>query len=292
MTTITGALTALVTPFRAGVVDEKALRALVAEQIEAGIHGLVPCGTTGESATLSAKEYELVVRTVVEEAAGRVPVVAGAGSASTAHALELARAAQQAGANGLLTVAPYYNRPSQAGLIAHFRAIADAVDLPIVLYNVPYRTGSDITLEVLQGVADHPRVVGIKEATNTVQRTVDILDRFGERFQVLSGDDVLALPIMAVGGVGVISVVANMMPAKVAQLSQHMLAGELVPARAIHKSLVPLIGAAFAENSPAPTKAALAMMGRMTAELRAPLAPISAENEACMRQALVGLGVL
>lgn len=292
MTMFSGALTALITPFRAGAIDETALRKLVSAQIAAGIHGLVPCGTTGESVNLSLAEYEQVVRVVVDEAAGRVPVVAGAGSASTAHTLELAERAQKAGVDGLLTVTPYYNRPGSSGLLAHFRALADAVDVPVVLYNIPGRTGSDLGLAELEQLAEHPRFVAIKEATNTVARSMAIIERFGDRFTVLSGDDQLTLPIMAVGGQGVISVASNVVPNQVVALVSHMQAGALSAARTQHAALMPWIRVAFIESNPVPTKAALAMLGVMDSEVRLPLAPLSKASEDCVRSILSSLGLL
>ena len=292
MTKFAGALTALVTPFRAGAVDEAALRKLVAAQIDGGIHGLVPCGTTGESVNLSLAEYEQVVRAVVDESRGRVPVVAGAGTASTAHTIELAQIAKRVGADGLLGVTPYYNRPGPSGLLAHFRALTAAVDLPLVLYNIPGRTGSDLTLAELHQLADNPRIIGIKEATNTVARSMQIVQEFGDRFTVLSGDDALTLPIMAVGGQGVISVASNVLPAQVVALVDQMRAGDLPASRQANGALLPWIKAAYVESNPVPTKAALAMLGRMESEVRLPLAPLGKASEETVRSTLAAMGLL
>jgi 4-hydroxy-tetrahydrodipicolinate synthase len=212
MGTFAGAWTALITPFRNDALDERALRDLVEDQITKGIDGLVPCGTTGESVNLSHAEYAKVLAITVEQAKGRVPVVAGAGSASTRHAIELAHAARSARADGLLVVSPYYVRPSQEGLYQHFKAVAAAGDLPIVLYNIPIRCGIDLSLATLERLAEVPSIVAIKEATGNVVRSADIAAKLGDRFTILSGDDGLTLPIMAVGGQGVISVASNVVP--------------------------------------------------------------------------------
>lgn len=292
MTMFAGALTALVTPFRDGQVDEPALRDFVEWQISEGIDGLVPCGTTGESVNLSDVEYRQVVRTVVQQAKGRVPVLAGAGSASTAHTIELAEAAKAAGADGILSVTPYYNRPSQEGLVAHYQALASAVDLPLVLYNVPARTGSDLSLAALERLSEQPRIVAIKESTGTVTRSSEIAARFGDRFTILSGDDAIALPIMAVGGQGVISVVSNVAPREVAELIALAAKGEFAAARQKHQRLLPLMGALFVEGNPTPAKFALSALGRMSGELRLPLVLPTAASQSLIRNTLAGLGML
>ncbi|MDD9970366.1 MAG: 4-hydroxy-tetrahydrodipicolinate synthase [Myxococcales bacterium] len=291
MTMFAGALTALVTPFRDGQVDEQALRGLVDAQVDAGIDGLVPCGTTGESATLSDAEYDLVVRTVVDQAKGRVPVLAGAGSASTDHAIALGSVARAAGADGLLSVVPYYNRPTQHGMFAHFTALAEAIKLPTVLYNIPPRTGSDLALSTLERFADNETIVGIKEATGNVVRSSQVLAAFGDRFSVLSGDDCLTLPIMALGGAGVISVTANVAPTEVTRLVAAMRAGDLAGARAANRRLAPLNGALFVESNPTPAKFALAHLGRMTDEVRLPLVRPSEASQQFILDALTGLGI-
>ncbi len=270
--TFTGALTALVTPFRDGAVDVEALRALVEAQIAGGIDGLVPCGTTGESVTLSAAEHALVVRSVVEQAAGRVPVVAGAGSVSTAHAIELARASRAAGADGLLVVVPYYNKPTQAGLVAHYRALLREVPLPTILYNIPGRCGVDLGLDAMAQLAGVPEIVAVKEATGNVLRSQALVARFGERFSVLSGDDALTLPILAVGGAGVVSVTSNLLPRAVSDVIRLWRAGDVAGARALHLRLLPVHEVMFVESNPGPVKAALAQAGRLAPEVRLPLA--------------------
>jgi 4-hydroxy-tetrahydrodipicolinate synthase len=270
--TFTGAFTALVTPFRDGAVDVEALRALVEAQIAGGIDGLIPCGTTGESVTLSAAEHALVVRTVVAQAARRVPVVAGAGSVSTAHAIELAHASRAAGADGLLVVVPYYNKPTQAGLVAHYRALLRAVPMPTILYNIPGRCGVDLGLEAMAQLADVPEIVAVKEATGNVLRSQALVARFGDRFSVLSGDDALTLPILAVGGAGVISVTSNLLPRAVSDVVRLWRGGDVAGARALHQRLLTVHEVMFVESNPGPVKAALAQAGRIAPEVRLPLA--------------------
>ena len=287
-----GALTALVTPFRENRLDEKAMRAIVAEQIAGGIAGLVPSGTTGESASLSHDEYARLLEIVVDEARGRVPVIAGAGSASTSHAIDLAKIAQRAKANALLIVAPYYYKPSPDGVFAHYAAVAQAVPLPIVLYNIPSRTGIDISLATLERLAGIPSIVAIKESTGNVLRSSEIATRFGDRFTVLSGDDSLTLPIMAVGGQGVISVASNVAPREVSRQVELFRAGDLAGARKQHQRLSPLYEALFIEPNPCPVKAALAMRGIITGELRLPFTTPSEVALQRIRKALVELGVL
>lgn len=275
-----GAITALVTPFKDGQVDESALSELVEWQIGQGVDGLAPCGTTGESVTLSAQEHRRVITLVVERAKGRVPVLAGAGSASTRHTIELCRAAKQAKADGVLLVAPYYNRPSSAGLVAHYEAVVREVSMPVVLYNIPKRTGVDINLEVLERLSSLPEIVGIKEATGQSVRSQEIVARFGSRFAVLSGDDAIVLAILAVGGKGVISVTSNIVPDRVAKVVSLWNQGKVNDARELHLSLLPLHAAMFLESNPGPVKNALAQLGRIAPELRLPLVtPLPATQE-------------
>lgn len=269
--TFTGTMPALVTPFRGGAIDEEALRALVERCIEGGVDGLVPCGTTGESVTLSEEEHGRVVRIVVEQARKRVPVVAGAGTVSTAHTIHLAELCQHAGADGLLLVCPYYNRPTQEGLEAHFRAILKACSLPSILYNIPGRTGVDLSVETLARLADVPSIVGMKEATGNVLRSQQILAQCGDRFTVLSGDDTLTLPILAVGGKGVISVTANLLPRETSEVVRLWNAGKIAEARALHLRLAPVHESMFVEANPGPVKAAIAMKGLIAEEIRLPL---------------------
>jgi 4-hydroxy-tetrahydrodipicolinate synthase len=287
-----GALTALVTPFRDDKIDEKALRAIVAEQIDQGIDGIVPAGTTGESASLSNEEYVRLLTIVVEEVRGRVPVIAGAGSASTHHAIELAKLAQRCKVDAILNVVPYYYKPSQEGLFAHYTALAKAVPLPILLYNIPGRTGIDLSLATIERLTAIPSIVGIKEASGNVLRSAEIITRFGDRFSVLSGDDSLTLPIMAVGGHGGICVTSNVAPREIAKQIDLMRAGDLVGSRKQHQRLSPLYEALFLETNPAPVKVAMAMRGMMTSEIRLPFVPPSEANQQRLRKALTDLGIL
>ena len=287
-----GAFTALVTPFREDRLDEKAVRALVSEQIAGGVAGLVPSGTTGESASLSHTEYSRLLELVVDEARGRVPVVAGAGAASTAHAIELAKLAQRAKVDALLIVAPYYYKPSQDGIVAHYAAIARAVPLPIVVYNIPGRTGMDIAAATFERLAQIPSIVAVKESTGNVVRSAELVSRLGDRLSVLSGDDGLTLPIMAVGGKGVISVASNAVPAEVTRQVELFRGGDLAGARKQHQRLAPLYEALFVEPNPSPVKAALAMRGLLTGELRLPFVPVSESTQKRLRKILVELGVL
>ena len=271
MMTFTGTLPALVTPFRDGQVDEDALRALVERCIEGGVEGLVPCGTTGESVTLSTAEHTRVVRIVVEQANKRVPVVAGAGTVSTAHTIELSEIAKHAGADGLLLVCPYYNRPTQEGLEAHFRAVLRAVPMPTILYNIPGRTGVDLSVETLSRLSDVREIVGMKEATGNVLRSQQILTACGDRFTVLSGDDTLTLPILSIGGKGVISVVANLFPRETSEVVRLFNAGKHEAARALHLRLAPVHESMFIEANPGPIKAAMAKREWLRPEIRLPL---------------------
>jgi len=287
-----GALTALVTPFRDDRIDEKALRALVSDQIDNGIDGLVPSGTTGESASLSAEEYAQLLRIVIDEARGRVPVIAGAGTASTAHTIELCMIAQKLKADGVLIVVPYYYKPSQEGLYAHYAAVAKATSLPIVLYNIPGRCGVDLSISTLARIAELPSVVAIKEATGNALRSSEIAARFGDRFTILSGDDALTLAIMAVGGQGVISVASNVAPGEVSKQVDLFRAGDLAGARAQHQRLLPLYEALFVESNPGPVKAALALRGAIKAEIRLPFVLPTEASEGRIRSALAATGLL
>jgi 4-hydroxy-tetrahydrodipicolinate synthase len=281
-----GALTALVTPFRGDAVDEKALREIVEHQIANGIDGLVPAGTTGESVNLSHAEFERVVRITIDQARGRVPVVVGTGTASTRHTLELTQAARAAKADGVLVVSPYYNRPTQEGLYQHFKAVAD-VGVPVMLYNIPGRCGVDIALDTMERLAKVPGIVSIKEATGNVIRSADILQRFGSRFTVLSGDDGITLPILALGGSGVVSVASNVAPKEVSQLVKLYRTGDTNGARVLAEKLRPLFEVLFIESSPGPVKAALAQLGRLAPEIRLPLV-MPTEATAARVRAVVG----
>ena len=288
-----GCGTALVTPFTAqGEVDDAALRRLVEWQIAEGVHFLVPCGSTGEAATLSPAEHRRVVEITVEVAEGRVPVVAGAGSNDTARAIALSREMQSAGATHLLHVSPAYNKPPQRGIIAHFRAIADAVELPIVVYNVPGRTASNIEARTTLALAEHPRIVAIKEASGNLAQVTEILRQRPMEFSVLSGDDALTLPIMAAGGDGVISVVSNATPRLMARLVDLCASSDFTGARQLAMRLTPWFEAAFIDSNPIPVKAALAMMGKIQNRLRLPLVPLSEQHNAPLKAALATAGAL
>jgi 4-hydroxy-tetrahydrodipicolinate synthase len=270
----TGCGTALVTPFtRAGAIDEAALRRLVRRQIDAGIHFLVPCGTTGENPTLSAAERRRVVELVVDEARGRVAVLAGAGGYCTEETAALAAEMARAGAAGVLSVTPYYNKPTPEGLYRHFAAIADRAGIPVVLYNVPGRTGCHIDLDTFRRLAAVPGVCGIKEASGNVSHVADVVAAAPPRFSVLSGDDALTLPVMALGGHGVISVASNEAPREMVELVEAMERGDLAAARARHAALLPLMQVNFVESNPIPVKAALAAMGLIEEAYRLPLVP-------------------
>ncbi len=285
-----GAMTALVTPFSNGRFDEGAYRELIEFQIAGGIDGLIPCGTTGESATLSHQEHDRVVEFCVEVSAGRVPVIAGAGSNSTAEALRLTTHAREVGADGALLITPYYNRPTQEGLYRHYLSIADAVDIPMVIYNVPSRTGTDILPETLARLASHPNVVAVKEATGSLKRAAEIKRLCGDSLAMLSGDDFTFFPFLAVGGDGVISVVSNVVPKETAALYDAFAAGNLGEARRLHYLLFPLMEAMFLETNPIPVKAALAAMGKIREELRLPLVPLAEKHRGALKEALKPFG--
>jgi 4-hydroxy-tetrahydrodipicolinate synthase len=287
-----GVITALVTPLRNDHVDEEALRRLVDEQISAGIDGLVPVGTTGESPTLSNEEHIRVVEIVVQEARKRVPVIAGTGSNSTHEAIELTAAAKAAGADGTLQVTPYYNKPTQDGLYRHFKAVVDAVALPMLVYNVPGRTACDLLPDTIARLCDLPLMVGVKEATGNLQRAAQIIARVGDRLTLLSGDDATAMPFFAVGGNGCISVVSNVAPADMAAMWDAAAAGNWNRARELHYKLFPLSEGLFIEANPIPVKAALAMMGKITDEIRAPLYALAGANREKVRKILADLKLI
>jgi 4-hydroxy-tetrahydrodipicolinate synthase len=290
----TGCYTALVTPFtKSGAVDEARLRNLVETQIAGGVDGIVPCGTTGESPTLSHEEHDQVVALVAKFAAKRCNVIAGTGSNSTAEAIELTRHAKAAGADASLQVAPYYNKPTQAGLYAHFRAIAEAAGLPLVLYNIPGRCGVDISNETTAKLRrDLPHhIVGLKEATGGVDRVSQLRAMVDREFSILSGDDSLTLSMMAVGAQGVISVASNVMPREVTDLTHAALKGDYERAGRIHARLYPLFKDLFVESNPTPVKAALAMMGQIEEVYRLPLLPMAENNKAQLKKTLERLGL-
>lgn len=287
-----GAITAIVTPFRQGKVDEQGFRDLVELLIQNGIQGIVPCGTTGESATLSHEEHQRVIEIAIEAAGKRVPIIAGTGSNSTEEALSLTRHAKKAGADGALMVAPYYNRPMQEGLYQHYRRIAEEVDLPIVLYNIPGRTGVNILPATVARLSRIPNIVGIKEASGSLSQVSEVVALCGDDFTVLSGDDALTLPILAVGGKGVISVVANVLPREMSEMVREFRAGNLSHAQALHYKLRPLMDALFWETNPIPVKAALALMGKISPEMRLPLTPLSEPFRDRLRGVLDEYGLL
>jgi 4-hydroxy-tetrahydrodipicolinate synthase len=287
-----GSIPALITPFRSGIVDERAFQALVERQIAEGSHGLVPCGTTGENVTLSLKEHRRVVELCVEAAGRKAPVIAGAGSNNTAHAIELAQIAKDVGADAVLVVAPYYNKPSQDGLVAHFKAINDAVDIPIYLYNVPARTITDIAPEAVGRIAQLKNVVGIKDATSDLSRVAKHRALAGDKFIQLSGEDPSAIGFNAHGGRGCISVTANVAPKLCAQMQEATLRGAYDAARAIDDKLAPLHKALFCEPSPAPAKYACSLLGLCTDEVRLPLLTCTDAAKAQIRAAMTHAGLL
>jgi len=290
-TPFTGCGTALVTPFSAGgAVDEASVRRLARRQLEAGVHFLVPCGTTGEAPTLSAAEKRRVVEIVVEEAKGRAPVLAGAGGYDTREVVEAAREMQAAGADGLLSVTPYYNKPTPEGLYQHYRAIAAATPLPVIVYNVPGRTGCNVDPATLTRLATIPNVVGVKEASGNMTQICEVARAVPAEFVVLSGDDALTLPAMAIGARGVISVASNELPAEMAQLVEAAERGDFTAAREIHARLLPLLLANFAESNPIPVKAAMALLGLLEENYRLPMVPPRAETREKLARILAALG--
>jgi 4-hydroxy-tetrahydrodipicolinate synthase len=280
-------MVALVTPFRGGQVDVQALEALVEDQILGGQSALVPCGSTGEAATLTHEEHTQVVRIVIRTARGRVPVIAGTGSNSTAEAIRLTREAESVGASGALLISPYYNKPTQPGIVEHYRAVAAASKLPLIVYNIPGRTGSTIEPQTLARLAEIENVVGLKDSTGSLDRVLDTIVATGGRLAVFSGDDSLTLPIIAVGGRGVISAIANVIPSEMSAMTSAALAGNWDDARQRQYDLLDLMRACFLETNPIPVKAALAMLGRCADELRLPLLPMSPPARAQLRAALL-----
>ncbi|PVU72441.1 4-hydroxy-tetrahydrodipicolinate synthase [Acidilobus sp. SCGC AC-742_E15] len=283
-----GAFTALVTPFKDGKLDEEAYRELIEWQIEEGINGLVPCGTTGESATLSHEEHKQVIKICVEQAKGRVPVLAGAGSNSTSEAIDLTRYAKEAGADGALLITPYYNKPTPEGIVAHFKAIAKEVSIPMIVYNVPSRTSLNVLPPTVARLfKEIPEVVGIKEATGDLKQVSEVIEECGPEFIVLSGDDFTVLPLLSVGGHGVISVVSNIVPRKMSDLCKAVFQNDLETAQKLHQDMAPLCRAMFLETNPIPVKTALSLMEKIRLELRLPLVPLLAANEEKLRSILV-----
>ncbi len=273
-----GSIVAIITPFKNGAIDEEKLRSLVEFQIVNGTDAIVPCGTTGEASTLDYNEHYRVIEIVVQQANKRVPVIAGTGSNSTAEAIEITVRARELGADGALLVTPYYNKPSQEGLYRHFKAVAEAVALPQILYNVPGRTSVNLLPETVARLAEIPNIAGIKEASGSLQQASEIIALCGDKLDVVSGDDFITLPMMACGAKGVISVVANIMPKEVAALVDAFFAGNLEEARKWHLKLLRIANAMFIETNPVPVKTAVALMGMATDEVRLPLAPLSEAN--------------
>jgi 4-hydroxy-tetrahydrodipicolinate synthase len=270
-----GAISAIITPFRDGAVDVKALRDLVEWEIASGVDGIVPCGSTGESATLTHAEHEEVIKLVVDQTRRRVPVIAGTGSNSTAEAIRLTTFAREIRADGALLISPYYNKPTQDGIFRHYKAIANAVDLPLIVYNIPGRTGSNIAPETFARLCEVKNVVAIKESSGSMDQCSDIMKLCGDRLTLLSGDDPLAVPLMAIGAKGVISVVTNVMPREVHEMVAAGLARDFERARELHYMLLPLTRALFVETNPIPVKQACAFMGNCTNEMRMPLVPMT-----------------
>ena len=287
-----GSLVAIVTPFRNGKFDEKSYGELIEFQIANGTHGIVPCGTTGESATLSPQEHERVVAFTIEVVNRRLPVIAGTGSNATDEAIIFTKHAKQVGADGALLITPYYNKPTQEGLYQHYAAVAKAVDLPLVLYNIPSRTSVNMTPATIARTAQFDNVVGIKEGSGSLGQVSEIIHLCGENFTILSGDDPLTLPMMALGAKGVITVTANVAPKDMANLVNTALAGDFAKARTYHFKLTPLFSALFYETNPIPVKEALCMMNKLQPEFRLPLTPLSSDNRERLCQVMKESGLI
>jgi 4-hydroxy-tetrahydrodipicolinate synthase len=287
-----GSLVAIVTPFSKGKFDEKAMADLIEFHIANGTDGIVPCGTTGESATLRPDEHERVVAVTVEVVNKRIPVIAGTGSNSTDEAITFTKHAKAVGADGALLITPYYNKPTQEGLFRHFEAVAKAVDLPQILYNIPGRTSINMLPTTTARLSRVPNIVGIKEGSGSLQQVSEIIHHSKPGFLLLSGDDPLTLPMMALGGKGVITVTANVAPTDMAHMVSAALKGDYERARTLHFKLTPLFTALFLETNPIPVKAALAMMGKMSEEVRLPLTPLADEYRPKLREALKQAGIL
>ncbi len=287
-----GTFTALITPFRNGEVDVDALENLVEFQIEGGVSGLVPCGTTGESPTMSEDEDRTVISTVVRVANGRVPVIAGSGSNSTDMAIKYTRMAEEVGADGSLQVAPYYNKPTQEGLFAHFATIAESTNLPLVIYNIPGRTGVTVAPETMARLAEIPNIVATKDSTLSMAEAARVKHLCGEDFDLLSGDDPVTLPIIALGGSGVIAVASNIAPSVYSEMVNAALDGDFVRAKELHYELLPLFGAMSIETNPIPVKTAASLLGLCSDEMRLPMQPMSGENLHKLEESLERLGHL
>lgn len=286
-----GSMVALVTPFKDGKVDEKRLRELVEFHVENGTCALVPCGTTGESATLSMEEHERVIEITIEVARKRILVIAGTGSNNTAEAIELTKHAKKAGADAALLISPYYNKPTQKGLYLHFKAIAEAVDIPLILYNIQSRTAVNIEPETFAKLVQIKNIVGVKEASGNLEQMSRIKHLCGDKFDLISGDDALTLPVLSIGGTGVISVVANIVPKDVADMISAFKKGNMKLAQELHYKLLPLIKAMFIETNPIPVKTAMGLLGMIDPELRLPLCPMSEDNLGKLINALKAYGL-
>jgi len=287
-----GAIVAIVTPFKNGQIDEDALDNLIQFQIASGTAGIVPCGTTGESTTLSHDEHDRVIEVTIKSVNKKVPVIAGTGSNSTEEALRLTLQAYKAGADGAMIVCPYYNRPTQEGLYQHYKTIAEEVPIPILIYNIPGRTGVNLNADTLVRLAQIPNIVGIKEAGGSIKQMSDMIELCGPDFDVISGDDALTLPLMALGGKGVVSVMSNIVPADMAELVRSCKAGNFEKARKLHHKMAPLVEALFIETNPVPVKAALAMMGMIEDGVRRPLCKLSPESNGKLRKAMSDYGLI
>lgn len=293
MLKLKGCFTAIVTPFRNGKVDKDALRGIVRFQLKGGVSGLVPCGSTGEAATLSQEEYLAVIKLVVDEVKGRVPVMPGVGTNSTDRSVEMVKKVSTLGVDGLLAIVPYYNKPTQEGMIAHFSVMAQATRLPIVLYNIPGRTGVNmLPATVLALRRKFSNIVGIKEASGSLDQVSEIINITDKDFAVMSGDDSLTLPMMAVGARGVISVVSNIVPAQASEMCALFLKGEIAGAAKLHQNLFPLIKSLFVETNPIPVKYAASLLDLCLPEPRLPLTPLTEKNRAALKKAMVEAGVL
>ncbi len=288
-----GSMVAIITPFKKGKVDEKKIRELVEFHIKSGTGALVPCGTTGESTTLSYEEHEHVIEVVIEAANKRVPVMAGTGANNTSEAIMLTQYAKKVGADASLQITPYYNKPTQEGIYRHFKKIADECGLPLIIYNIQSRTGVNITPETMQRLSKVKNIVGVKEASGNLEQMSQIHALCGNNFDLISGDDVLTLPLLAIGGTGVISVVANIVPKDVRDMVSKFKKGDIEGARKLHYKLLPLVKAMFIETNPIPVKTAMALMGMIDeAELRLPMCDISDENLSRLKKALKDYGLL
>lgn len=287
-----GSIVALVTPFREGQVDWESLEGLVGFHLKNGTHGIVPCGTTGEAATLTSNELREVIKVVIKAVNKKIPVIAGTGSNSTQHAVELTRMAEELGADGALLISPYYNRPTQEGIYQHYKKVAQSVGIPLIVYNIPSRTGSKIEPETLARLSEIKNIAGVKEATGSVDQAIDVIRLCGDRLAVFSGEDSLTFSLMALGGKGVISTVANVAPKEMSELAEACLNGDWKRGRDLQFRLIPLIRALFIETNPIPVKTALSLMGKCRADLRLPLTAMAEGNLQKLKQAMAGFGLI